>query len=887
MSPATRLHSTAARLAAVLVPRAYRDEVIDDIADARLTAWAEVRAVLASAVDARRAVRRGRHADLDGAAGGSRSGRWGSDLAAAARQLRRRPSAALWIIGTLGAAISLSLALFAVVNAVLLRPLPYRDEGRLVFIWNTQGADRETLTPGRALDIRDRLHGLDGASLIGHFTTGVTGLGAAERWFGASVSANFFDVLGGQPELGRVFHRDEPDRDVVVLSHRLFVERFNADSSVIGQSVTMNGRPRRVLGVMPASFFWPSITYEISAANPPLFWSSADATDVPERPIPFDGDVTKDRASGYLRMVARMRDGVSLGALTAEADGLAQALTQEYPQSDRGRGITAVPARTQLLGSVERPLWLVWCASMLVVFGATVTVANLLVARQSARRREFAVRTALGAGRWRIARQLMAEAAVLAAAGGTAGLFGAVAITRVLVSVAPERVGRLDGVNVDTPVAAMAVVLSLISAVLLGGVAILAWKREPGADALRGAGAAAASGTRLRAVLVGVEIAVAMVLVIGSTLFGESLARLQAVDVGFDTTKLLTFEVALNGERAEYQARQLDFFDRLIGRIRAMPGVVSSGGAVTLPIGGDDWGAGFYVEGEPLPPAGQDRRVGFQVVGDGWFQTLGMRMVRGRDFSATDTRQTVPVIIINETLAAEAFPGQDPVGRRVKYARQADAPVLTVIGVVSDIRHLGPAEKPRPEIYQAYHQFSLSMMAVAVRTEGDPMPLMPAIRAAAAEIDPTQPLSAAATMERHVQRKYGDARFLTAITSMFGGLGLLLAVIGVYGVTSVGVAQRTRELGVRTALGAAPAQLAGEVLHRSLVPVAAGVAAGAAVAAAASQQMGAMLFGTAPLEVSAYLLAAAILVGTAAAASWLPARRAGRIDPVRALRDDA
>jgi putative ABC transport system permease protein len=873
----------AAHLAARLVPARYRAEVLGDIADAGHDGWAEVRAIVRSAVDARRGGRRDRRDDSWTPPGSG----WAGDLIAAVRHLRRRPRSGAWIVATLSAAIAVSLALFAVVNSVLLRPLPYADPSRLAFLWGTHGTEIETLPPGRALDARARLGSIEGAALIGHLLAeaAVTGLGPAERWHGASVSSSFFDVLGARAEVGSVFHAVDADRNVVVLSHRLWVDRFGADPGAVGRSVTLNGRARRIVGVMAADFFWPSITSAISAADPPLLWSSADATDVPERPVPLSGDVTKDRTSGYLRMVARLRPGVGLATLNAEAESVAAALGREYPDSDGGHGLKAIAARAQLLGSIERPLWLVWIGSLLVVVGATVTVANLSLAGQSGRRREFAVRAALGAGRWQLARQLLAEAVVLASAAGFSGLAGAAALRRVLVAVAPIRVGRLDLVVIDAHVATLAIALTGGTAALLGGVAVAAQRREIGAENLRGAGVAVPSGARLRAALVALEIALAMVLAISIALFGESLLRLEAVDVGFDTRHLLTFEIALNGERAEYQARQLDFFDRLLARIRALPGVTAAAGAVTLPVGGDDWGSGFLVEGQPLPPPGHERNVGFQVVGSGWFETLGMRLVRGRDFRPSDTRQSPPVVIINETLAAEAFPGEDPLGRRVKYAREADAPTLTIIGVVSDIRHLGPAAPPRPEIYQAYHQFSQPMMAVAVRGVGDPLPLMPAIRAAAAEIDPTQPLSAAATMDQHLQRAYGDARFLSTLTSMFGALGLLLAVVGVYGVTSVGVAQRTRELGVRTALGAGPGRLAREVIRRGLAPIVAGAMVGTVMAAVLARTIRALLFGTGPLDASAYTVAAAVLVMTAAIASWLPARRAGRIDPVRALRD--
>jgi putative ABC transport system permease protein len=771
------------------------------------------------------------------------------------------------------------------VDAVLLRRLPFAAPERLVFIWNeSPHLDHEPLAPARALDIRRDLRALDKAALIGHISMSVLGAGPAERWYGDSVSSSFFDVVGAEPQAGRTFHQDDA-RDVVVLSHRLWMDKFGGDPAAIGRTVTMNGRPRLVVGVMRPDFFWPSITGTVSAENPPLFWTCADATEVPERPLNFDEDITKNRSSGYLRLVGRLRADVSTTSARAEADALAKRLAAEYPQTDGGRGLSIVSARDQLLGPVTRPLQLVYLGSLLVVIGACVTVANLLLVRQAGRRREFAVRAALGAGRLRLAVQLMIESMSLTVIAGAAGLVLAAFSLRAIVAVSPASVGRLDhaGIGVSEILATLAV--TCLAGLALGLASATAFWRTRGADDLRGAGTAERSGSRGRQLLLAVQVGVAMTLMIGAVLFGESLRRLQHVDVGFNTDRLLTFDVNLTGERAEYQAKQLDFFDRLIDEIRAMPGVQAAAGAVTLPVGGDDWGSGVFVEGRPLPAPGSERRIGFQIVGSGWFDTLGMRLVSGRDFTSTDTRSSERVVVINRTLADLEWPGQSPIGAHIKYAREADAPVMTVIGVVSDIRHMGPSSQPRPELYLSYHQSSLPMMAVAVRAIGDPVALMPGIRAAAARIDATQPLSTPITMTEHLNRAYGNARFLSTVTVGFGILALVLAVVGVYGVTSFGVAERTREFGVRTALGAKPGQLSADVLRRASIPIVGGLAAGTAAAVAAGNLIRSLLFGTTPVDSTAYALAGLALVTTAFVASWLPARRAAAIDPVKALRD--
>jgi putative ABC transport system permease protein len=584
-------------------------------------------------------------------------------------------------------------------------------------------------------------------------------------------------------------------------------------------------------------------------------------------------------------MVARVRGDRNVSDARAEATSLGARLSRTYPQSEGGLGVHIVGAREQLFGTVEQPMLFVLLASGLLALGACVNVGNLLLVRQAGRRRELAIRSALGANRWRLARQLMAEAFLLAVAGGIAGVVLASAGLRALVAMAPPSVGRLDAASIDAGVLGAAALATTVTGLLLGLLSAMALWRDRSADDLRGAGSAEQSRGRIRQGLVIVQVALTVALLSGAALFGQSLLRLQHVDVGFDTANLLTFDVMLTGERAEYQSKQLDFFNRLLERTRAMPGVRSAAGAVTLPIGGDDFGASVYVEGRPLPPPGQGRRIGLQIVGDKWFETLGMRLLDGRDFVNTDTRTSQRAVIINKSLADAEWPGASPLGQRLRYGRDPNSPILTVVGVVSDIKHMGPGQPARPEIYLSYSQSSFPMMAIAVRTAGDPIAVVPAIRAAAAEIDPTQPISGVSTMSTHLDHAYGRARFLARLTVVFGALSLLLAVMGVYGVTSFAVAQRTKEFGVRVALGATRARLMRDVLIRNLAAAAAGCAIGAGLAMWGSRLIAAMLFGTAPLEPAAYAVAVLLLMVTALCATAIPARRAATIDPVRALRD--
>lgn len=868
------------RIAARLLPGAYRDEVVADLKEHHQTLVSLILAILKSARDARHNMRTNESAGPRWWSG------WGSDITGAWRLHRARPAPALAIIGILAVALGLNTALFSMCDAVLIQPLPFRDAGRVVFVWNQtpDGVD-QPMAPARALDLRNKVSAFESAALIGHISMTVTGRGPAERWFGASVSSSFFDVLQSPTEIGRTFHSNAEQPDTVVLSHRLWADQFHSDPAVVGRALVMNGRPRTILGVMPADFYWPSITPQTTADAPPLFWTCAPSNEVSERPVPTEEDITKNRDMGFLRVVARVRADRSVETAAAEARAVGAQLAKEYPQTDGGRAVHVVAAPEQLFGSVEQPMLFVLLASGLLALGACVNVGNLLLVRQAGRRRELAVRSALGADRWRLGRQLMAEALVLAVGGGIVGVVLALAGLSALVAMAPPSVGRLDAASINAGALAAAVLATTLTGLLLGLLSAMALWRDRSADDLRSAGSAERGRGRMRQALVVVQVALTVALLSGAALFGQSLLRLQHVDVGFDTSNLLTFDVMLTGERAEYQARQIDFFNRMLDRVRTLPGVRSAAGAVTLPIGGDDFGAAVFVEGRPLPPPGEERRIGLQIVGDKWFDTLGIRLIDGRDFVITDTRTSTRVVMVNKSLADLEWPGASPIGQRVRYGRDADAPLVTVVGVVSDIKHMGPASPARPEIYLSYTQSSFPMMAVAVRTAGDPLGVVTAIRAAAAEVDPTQPISGVNTMAAHLERAYSRARFLAQLTIAFGGLALILAVMGVYGVTSFAVTQRTREFGVRTALGATRGRLMRGVVLRNLTATAAGCVVGVALAMWGSRLVGAMLFGTEPLEPSAYAGAVAVLLVTAVCATAIPARRAATIDPVKALRD--
>lgn len=806
----------------------------------------------------------------------------GADISAAWRQFRHRPALCSAALLTLALATGANTALFSVANAVLWQPLPFSDPGRLVFLWDVgANGSRQPLAPARGLDFRQS-HSLAGLALISHRSFVITGLGPAEQWRGASVSGNFFDVLGTAAAVGRAFHERELSHDVVVLSHMLWQTRFGASESVVGQTISMNGRPRVVLGVMGREFFWPAVTADPGRVDAPMFWTMADESDVPEGAT-RSGDPRLDRNTGYLRAVARLAPSADLTSARAEVAAIATRLAKDHPQTDANRTATLVPAAEQFFGAVRRPMLLLVGSTLLVVLIAAANVANLLLIRLTGRARELAVRVALGATAVRVIRQLAIEGLMLALAGAALGLIVARLSFETIVRLAPDTIGRLDQLALDLRPLALALVVSVTIGMVLGIVPALAvWRRNR--RLIDGSRGEISSGrTRLRDGLVVAEIALALVLVTGAMLFGESLLRLRRVDVGFDPSNLLTFDITLSGNRANVPPGP--YFDELLARVRTIPGVRAAAGAVTLPIGGDDFGARLTIEGQPPPLPGAEPRIGYQIVTPGWFETLGLH-VRGRDFRASDDGSHGAVLIVNETFARATWPASEAIGRRVRKGRNPNNPWMTVVGVVSDVRHAGPAKPPRPEIYEPYSQTSLSFVAVAVRTDRDPGSVAGDLRRAIAEFDPEVPVAGLATMGEHLTRAYGSLRFLSILTLVFGGLALLLAAIGVYGVVGAATAQRMREFGVRTALGATPRRLSQLVFAHGMRPVAIGLLIGCGFAFVSSRAIGGLLFETAPADPRVYASAVVVLLGAGALALWTPARRAARTDAAVVLRSE-
>jgi putative ABC transport system permease protein len=811
------------------------------------------------------------------------------DTRYAVRSLARSPGFTIVATITLALGIGANTAIFSLLNAVLLRPLSYADANGLVFVWSSSSAfPRAALTPGRLIDFRDGLTSLSGLAGISHLSFDLTDGTQAERVSGASVSSNFFDVLGVHALLGDPFHSGRADDRAVVLSYGFWVRRFGGDRAAIGRSLTLNGRERIVVAVMPAEFEWPSITGSgANNANPPQLWVPGALRDVPRMPQddPFQ-DLASNRSTGYLRAVGRLKPGASIAQAQREAEGLSRRLASTYPRTDSALGAVVQPLREQMVGAARGPLLILMAAVAFVLAIACANAASLLIGRAASRRREIAVRLALGAGQSRIVGQFLAESLLLSFAASALGLLIAVPARSSLISLAPEEIPRLQSAGLDLRVVAFTLALALCTSVFFGIVpALQAARRAPEGD-LRDGGRSDSAGretTRARDALVCAQIAVTLVLLVCAGLLLRSFDTLARVETGIDHANVLAFDIRLSGSRSD-PAQSAAYYNRLLAALRAVPGIRSAGAAVTLPIGGDSFSTIYAVEGKTVPQPGEEPSAGYQITTPGYFATLGMHIRAGRDFTESDTSDSTPVVLVNETLARQQWPGEDPVGRRLRIGRNPADPWMTIVGVVSDIRHLGPAAPPRPEVYQPHTQAPFSFMSFVVRTDTDPYALVPGIRTAVSRIDPAQPVSGVKTMEDHLRASLARPRFFSASSGAFGLIALTLAVVGLYGLISYSVLQRTREIAIRSALGARPTDLVRIVLGKAMTLAGIGIAVGTLAALPLAQFLAGLLFGVTPTDAATYVVAGFTLALVTIAASAIPAVRAARIDPAGALR---
>ena len=803
-----------------------------------------------------------------------------SDLRYAARWLIRNPGFAAIAVATLALGIGANAAIFSFVRGVLLKPLPYPDPQRVVQVW--EKTEREgrvqsavPLSYPNFRDFRDRSRSFDAISAYSDWTFNLTGRGTPEQISGALVSAGFFRVLGLSAVAGRTFHADEDQagRDgVVVITRRFWERRFGGDPRVVGSALTLNGRTFIVVGIV--------------ASDLPVY--NLDPGNELYAPISLGFSLDR-RGAHWLGAIGRLRKGISIADARAELAAIAGALAREFADTNVGFSANVVPAAEQIAGAVRPALLLMLGAVALVLLIAAANVANMLLARASARSREIAVRAALGAGRRRILRQLLTESVVLALAGAAVGLLLAFWGVDALRALAPADLPRLAEVRVDGAVAAFAVCAALASTLVFGIAPAWSLSRTALGETLKDSGGRSTGGRggAVRHALVVAELAMSLVLVTGAGLLLRSLQKLESVDLGFARDGILTFQLQLPSSRYGKDPEAGAFHDRLMERLRALPGVSAAETMMGLPLTSDRYARlAFGKEGAPRDPA-HPMIAHFNAVSPGVFSMLRVPVLRGRPLSSDDTLSRPKVALINEALVRRFFSGHEPLGRRIALTGDPKhEDWTTIVGVVRDFRDTSAASEPDPQIYTPYVQNTSNGFFVLLRTGRSRAGLMAEVRRQVAAVDPEQPLYGVHSFDEIIGSSFGQPRFRAMLLGGFGLLALLLAAVGVYGVMAYSVAQRTREIGIRMALGAAAGNVLGLMLRQVFRLSLLAVAVGLAGAAALSRGLGSLLYGVAPTDPTTFAAVAALLLGVATLAAYIPARRASRVDPTVALRHE-
>jgi len=791
------------------------------------------------------------------------------DIRYALRSFLRAPGFTLVALLTLALGIGGTTAIFSIVDGVLLRPLPYSDPGRILRI-NRVGANGG-LDSFSAADYRDLKKDATSFSAIAGYRSDIvdmTGRSEPVRIIGVQTTAAFFDVFDAAPLLGRTYHEatDQPGAAVAVISETVWTQQFGSNPAVIGTQVRLNGAPTEIIGVVPEFLRHPQKS-DVWMLSP---------LDVPTSPFGVDGNDSRD--IHYFNVMARVARDRQLVEGQQQLKSIGDQIARDH-QGNAGSTFKGEPLASSMVADVRTAMLVLLGAVGFVLLIACANVAGLLIARGAGRRRELAVRTALGAGRGRLLRQLLTESVVLALAGGALGMLVAVWTQQLLVSLAPENLPRLADITLDWRIASFAFAATIIVGILFGLTPALQSSRpELNAD-LKDGGRTGTSRTGMRNVMVVAQVALALVLLIGAGLMLTSFSRLRSVDPGFRTTEVVTVELMLPLARFDDTA-QRNFYVAVLERLRANPVTAQSAMLFPFPFGGGNAQAGLSVIGQPEKPPEQRASADLYTISPGYLQTAGVRLVRGRDFNESDGPKSTPVVLISES-AVKEFAGKDPIGEKIDMG---DA--FTVIGIVSDARRRSLDTPPRAAVYLPYTQFVLPYMGAVVRTDRGAGAVASAVKTAVAQIDPDLPIGDVKTMEQIIEESTGEPRFRSFLIASFAVLALLLAAVGVYGLISFTVTQRVPEIGVRLALGASPRQVFTQVIGQGLRLAVIGVVLGLVAAAVATTLVRGLLFNTSATDPVVYGSLSLLLLAMAGLACYVPARRAMRVDPMTALRSE-
>jgi predicted permease len=790
------------------------------------------------------------------------------DLRYAVRGLRASPGFTAVALLTLAMGIGASTTIFSVANAVLLRPFPYHEPERIVRLYETNPTTETfSISEPNYLDWRQRVRSMSHLAAFTGRSASLLGDGDPQQLDALAVTPSFFPLLGVRQVVGRVFGDEEakpgaPAR-VVVLSYSLWETRFGGDPAVIGRTINVSGASYEVIGVMPPAFVFPG--------NPQLYEPLAPSPSAP-------------RDDHVLGVIGRLAPNVTIERALDEMRSVARELAGQYPKTNDGWGANVTSLEEWLIGRELRTRVQVLLAAVgLLLLMGCVNVANLLLARATARQREMSVRAALGAGRGRIVRQLLTESLVLAMIGAAIGVLLTTLAVPVLRDVGQTAIPRLDELSIDWRVVSFGIAASLITGILFGIAPALQASRAELNDVLRSGGRVAAAG-RLRSILIVTSVAMALVLLVGAGLVGKSFERLMRVDYGFRAEGVFTASLALPNERYAGRDQRAAFYSEAARRLSGTPGVRAVGFTNIAPFSGGNTNISYTAVGRQPASANEFLSANWRSVSPGYFAAIGVALKTGRLFTETDGLQAPRVIVISETMARRVWPGVDPLGKQILLS--GNTTPWTVVGIVGDIRDQLLQQEPEPLMYLSFQQVPWSTMWLLVRATGDPMALAPVVRREIHAVDPLLPVANEQPLSRFVSQIAAAPRFTALIFGLFASAALVLAVVGVYGLVAYGVTQRTREIGVRLALGATPSRIVGGVVRHGVGLAGLGVAVGLWAAYALSRFMQGILYDVAATDAVTYLAVAALLVGCAAAASILPARWAARLDPVRALRDE-